>query len=314
MAVSLRLQYPGGQDLLTLLQSAGMCAITDPAAYELLQEQCESYVSSSVDEWEQETGYQPFLVPGVPILGASNATPIVLNIPAHGWSTGQGVTVLGMQGNTAGNGFWTVTVTDGNNISLNGSVGNGLYTRGAVAQPDTTRYYTPQGPERGQSQAQYRTTFGRGGSSLLETDNGFVSVTQVTTGIGYDPSGNEINGTVRTLHTEYDLYPENALAGRSPYEWLEFSFPLYGTRRSVKVTGRFGFCDNLSENVWRAILGNGAHWMQAEAQLLVTGGQARYKLDSVLEVQFPVDALTTHFKPWRDRFLTVAGKYDRPTF
>jgi hypothetical protein len=67
------------------------------------------------------------------ISGATNASPIVITDTAHGYFTGQQVTISGVLGNTGANGTWTISVTDANHFSLNGSVGNGAYTSGGQA-------------------------------------------------------------------------------------------------------------------------------------------------------------------------------------
>lgn len=70
----------------------------------------------------------------VTITNATNATPIVITAPSHGFSTGFRVSIAGIVGNTAANNLtWTVTVTDANTFSLNGSTGNGAYTSGGTA-------------------------------------------------------------------------------------------------------------------------------------------------------------------------------------
>src|SRR5207249_4776576 len=51
---------------------------------------------------------------------------------AHGLTTGTQVTITGVQGNTAANGTWTITVIDADTFSLNGSAGNGAYTTGGT--------------------------------------------------------------------------------------------------------------------------------------------------------------------------------------
>lgn len=62
------------------------------------------------------------------ITGATNASPIVITTSAaHGYTTGQQVTVAYVTGNTAANGTWTITVTSATQFSLNGSVGNGTF-------------------------------------------------------------------------------------------------------------------------------------------------------------------------------------------
>lgn len=73
------------------------------------------------------------LVLGTAITNATNASPIVITCPAHGFLTGNNVTVSGVAGNTAANGAWTVTVIDSSTFSLNGSTGTGAYTTGGRA-------------------------------------------------------------------------------------------------------------------------------------------------------------------------------------
>ena len=73
-------------------------------------------------------------VPGVanlPVLGATNASPIALTVPSTaGISSGMVVESSGIMGNSAANGLFAVTLVDGQTLSLNGSVGNGAYVSG----------------------------------------------------------------------------------------------------------------------------------------------------------------------------------------
>jgi hypothetical protein len=70
----------------------------------------------------------------LPILLATNATPIQIDATAHGLTTGQVCTISGVLGNTAANGTWTVTYVDANNFTLNGSSGTGTYTDGGQVE------------------------------------------------------------------------------------------------------------------------------------------------------------------------------------
>lgn len=66
-----------------------------------------------------------------PIIDATNAVPIVITTPAaHGLLTGAQITITGVNGNTAANGSFIITVTGANTFSLNGSAGNGAYLGG----------------------------------------------------------------------------------------------------------------------------------------------------------------------------------------
>ena len=68
------------------------------------------------------------------INGATNASPIVVSTTsAHGFFTGDKVLIVGVVGNTAANGIFTITVTDSTHFSLNSTTGSGVYTSGGTA-------------------------------------------------------------------------------------------------------------------------------------------------------------------------------------
>jgi hypothetical protein len=67
------------------------------------------------------------------IANVSNASPITVTVPAHGFATGDSVVVAGVGGNTTANGTWTITVVDANTFTLNGSASSGPYTSGGTA-------------------------------------------------------------------------------------------------------------------------------------------------------------------------------------
>lgn len=68
------------------------------------------------------------------VTGAQNASPVVITAEAHGYETGDTIDVYGVTGTKAANGTWTITVVDGNRISLNGSTGDGAYTGGGYCR------------------------------------------------------------------------------------------------------------------------------------------------------------------------------------
>jgi hypothetical protein len=69
------------------------------------------------------------------ITGATNASPIVLTLPSTaGLASGQVALVSSVVGNVAANGTWTITVVDSTHVSLNGSIGNGVYVSGGSLQ------------------------------------------------------------------------------------------------------------------------------------------------------------------------------------
>jgi hypothetical protein len=59
------------------------------------------------------------------IVSSTNASPIVLNVPQHGYSTGQKVRVVNHLTNRGANGNWTITKIDGDHFSLDSSEGSG---------------------------------------------------------------------------------------------------------------------------------------------------------------------------------------------
>ena len=71
----------------------------------------------------------------VTIAGASNALPIVITtVTPHGFQTGMVVTIVGVTGNTAANGTFTITErADLTSFSLDGIAGNGAWTGGGFA-------------------------------------------------------------------------------------------------------------------------------------------------------------------------------------
>jgi len=60
------------------------------------------------------------------IVSSTNASPINVEVTAHGFATGDKVTINGHLVNTAANGTWVITKVDANNFTLDGSTGNGV--------------------------------------------------------------------------------------------------------------------------------------------------------------------------------------------
>jgi hypothetical protein len=83
--------------------------------------------------WEATEGTMPAQESEVgTIIGATNASPIVVTITAHGYETDDQALIAGVLGNTAANGNWTITVLTADTFSLTGSTGNGAYTSGGT--------------------------------------------------------------------------------------------------------------------------------------------------------------------------------------
>lgn len=96
-------------------------AIPDGNGGVLLQETRQFFTSGAVT-----------LPPQVPrsISGASNTADIEIMLPNHGLKTGEQVRINGVEGNTAANGTFFVTVTSDNTFLLKGVSGTGNWTGG----------------------------------------------------------------------------------------------------------------------------------------------------------------------------------------
>ncbi len=92
----------------------------------------EAQLPTAISQPLFDSQYPPNPPPPRAITGASNASPIVVTSTAHGLSPGTTVTIVGVLGNTAANGTFTVSKIDANRFSLNGSTGNGAYTSGGT--------------------------------------------------------------------------------------------------------------------------------------------------------------------------------------
>lgn len=65
---------------------------------------------------------------------ATNTSPInITTEEEHNFSTGDSIVIVGVEGNTAANGTFTITVVDATHFTLDGSTGNATYTSGGVA-------------------------------------------------------------------------------------------------------------------------------------------------------------------------------------
>lgn len=128
------------------------------------------------------------------INGTTNTTPISVNVPAHGYSTGDTVVITGHSTHTNANGTWEITVTGANFFTLDGSVGNATGgTVGTVRLRNNTRVMlttavtqniASTGPGRAAWTASANVTTGLGGSSKEgEQSNSIAIGAAFTTGL-----------------------------------------------------------------------------------------------------------------------------------
>jgi hypothetical protein len=138
---SLSLNGPKGAYAYAALTSSQLLAAQTPAktlTSAVTKETDSSSLANGVVTVTVANSTGPVL--GVAQLAVTGATgngvsPIVLVVGSStGVTAGMVVLVTGVQGNTAANGYWTVTIPDGTHISLTGSTGNGAYTQGGAIE------------------------------------------------------------------------------------------------------------------------------------------------------------------------------------
>lgn len=112
--------------------------VTDANTFTWVGTTTEHAVSDQLrmSHWREDSPWL-FASDGCSVGAASNATPIAVRCSsgAHNLATGSRVFIAGVGGNTAANGFWTVTVTGEATFTLDTSVGNGAYTSGGTIAP-----------------------------------------------------------------------------------------------------------------------------------------------------------------------------------
>ena len=110
--------------------NARMLAYQKAAYRAIAKLQHDAGLTPSVQFGEFLWWFFPYLQ-NIPVGYASYTSPISIGTAdANGLSTGQQVIVSGIQGNTAANGTWTITVVDPAHFTLNGSSANAAYTGG----------------------------------------------------------------------------------------------------------------------------------------------------------------------------------------
>jgi hypothetical protein len=96
----------------------------------------------------------------------------------------------------------------------------------------------------------------RNSRALLQLGAEALSIASVT-----------VSGAVQVLNTDYYLGPPNADAEGKPWSWIEFASPFsnpltVAARKSVVVTGVWGYSVNVPDDVWDAEL-KYAGWLAA---------------------------------------------------
>lgn len=150
---------------------------------------------------------------GGQITGATQANPVEITIPSHGFSTGHRVTIFDVGGMTELNGNeYTITVTGANTFTLDGvnGTGFGAYTSGGVAVNISADQYLADIPAGGRvgtspNLSGKTSTLGRLGSSD-PTITGITGDT-VEAVVCYKDTGNEATSPLISIHTTGAGFP-----------------------------------------------------------------------------------------------------------
>jgi hypothetical protein len=87
-------------------------------------------------------------------------------------------------------------------------------------------------------------------NGILDLRAGFVSITSVRSNITCDDD----DGTLLEECEDYRLYPLNAREGDRPFTEIRFARGMGGGPKSIKVTGKKGWDDEVPDDVWLSVL------------------------------------------------------------
>ncbi|MEO7716255.1 MAG: hypothetical protein ABIY70_08625 [Capsulimonas sp.] len=115
-------------------------------------------------------------------------------------------------------------------------------------------------------------------------------------------------GAQLTLGQTCFLGPENSDNDGLPWSLLEISMlgtPAYSARRSVSITGYWGYSARMPDDVWSAELAMAALAMAPQVELALTNGVA--KIEDVVYASGSFTPLSTQIALWRQKFDAVVA-------
>lgn len=138
-----------------------------------------------------------------------------------------------------------------------------------------------------------------GGGRLLQLDDGLLTFESLTVG-----------GVEYEEGQQFVLMPVESGHNGKPYEWVEFVYPVFGTRGSIVVTGTWGLAATLPADLKRALLCLGALELLAQAaSLLSSGGLKSVKLGQDAFDFGGKDHLAKQTEDWQSRAESATNKY-----
>lgn len=88
-----------------------------------------------------------------------------------------------------------------------------------------------------------------------------------------------VNGAVNVLNQDYFLLPENNDEMGKPFNIIEFAVPIYGPRKCISVTGKWGYGVTIHERFWNAMLNRGAFLCYGQLAAGIAKGVVSWKND-----------------------------------
>jgi hypothetical protein len=141
---------------------------------------------------------------------------------------------------------------------------------------------------------------------VLELRHGLQTLTELKCGVGFDGTG----GTVMTQGEGFLLEPSDGGIDGRPYTQVRFiQYPFGNLVRSIKITGKWGYCDDVPDDISQAIIRKAASDVCKDLSL-TSETMSRIK-EGPVEYQFLADQDSTRVSREWDR---VISRHMRVTF
>ena len=163
---------------------------------------------------------------------------------------------------------------------------------------ETTYKYDPPGPNR--------ETESRGGGKRLFLDRGFVSISEVKSGVTVD----DPTGTVLVVGVDYRLWPTNADTDLKPFTIIDFVHARFGEPNSIRAKGKAGYAVLLNADQFQAVLEMGAAQAMAAIQAGISSDTIDWTEGDVKE-KSSVELVMSLGKAWRKTSRATAATYRR---
>jgi hypothetical protein len=115
---------------------------------------------------------------------------------------------------------------------------------------------------------------------------GSVSLLNLRADLCSDPTSTvpivvKVNGATQILNTDYFLGPPNADQDMNPWTWIDFTrlFPsnIVVQRKSIQISGPWGYSISIPDDVWHAILSYAAYILAPSVALTISKGLLAWK-------------------------------------